>query len=404
MNQRPKILVVATTFPRWENDPVPARFVYDLSRTLADDFAVTVLAPHDPGAALAETLAELSVRRFRYFWPTGKELLADGAGLLPNIRSSALGKIQAPALVAAQYFSLRRLLAHERFDLLHSHWMVPNGLTAAFARRRLPHVLTIHSTDLHLLRQLPGGRQLARAVAGRCDRIFTVSSFLKGMLGDLLGRDAGAQVLPMGVRTDLFRPAAPPPRPPEWRGKRIVLYVGKLIEVKGVRHLLAAFTRLAREQTDLLLLIVGGGNLQTLLEQQARELGIAEAVVFLGPRPHAQVVDYYQWAELVVVPSIVTGKGETEGMPVVILEAMAAGKPVVASCIGSLAEIIRDGDNGFLTPPGEPEGLAAAINRVLRHADLDRLTEAARRTAQQYDWRRIAAVYADCYRKLLKPA
>jgi glycosyltransferase involved in cell wall biosynthesis len=401
MTPKPKILVLTTTFPRWAGDAVPARFVFDLCRHLADEFAITVVAPHDPGAALAEELAGLRVWRFPYFVPEKREFLANGVGLLPNLRSSWLGKLQAQALVVAQQRFLRRILACERFAAIHSHWLAPSALNAALAGADAPpRIVTIHSSDLHLLRQLPGGRAIVRFILRRTERVFAVSSHLRQMLTDLAGFDPGAQTLPMGVDLADFSAARRDAPPPELAGKRGVLYAGKLIEVKGVEYLLRAFALVKREVPELTLALVGDGDRRPRLEAEAAALGLGDSALFLGARPHEQMNAFYQWAELVAVPSIVTERGETEGTPVVMLEALAAGRPVLGTKIGSLDELIVAGENGYLVPPQDPAALAEAMLAILRRPPDSALGAAAAASVRRYSWPNIAAAYAACYREI----
>lgn len=407
MARRHRILVSTSTFPRWQGDAVPARFVYDLCRELADSFDITVATPHDPGAALAETLNVLKVRRFVYFWPSSAQKLCNGVGILPNVRSSLLGKMQAPTLILSQAAFLRRLTATQRFDLVHSHWMVPGGLAVAMGRihRRAPHVVTIHSSDLHLARQLPGGRRLVRSILARTDALFVVSTYLHKLLEELVGEPVEATVLPMGVRTARFRPDAKTSKAesaPQFPGRRVVLYVGKLIEVKGVVYLLRAFERIRRAMPEALLVVVGGGDLDEALKAEAARLSLDEHVRFLGPKPHSEVTALYREAELVAVPSIVTDRGETEGLPVVILEALASGTPVVASKVGSLEDVIESGKNGLLVEPKNPEALADGLQNLLQRPDLAAMAADAPASVERYDWSSIAAHYAETYRKLIE--
>jgi len=404
MANKRRILVLTTTFPRWTGDAVPARFVYDLCRSLLDEFDLTVLAPHDPGALLREDMDGLRVLRFRYFLPENREFLCNGIGILPNMRSSWLGKIQAGTLMLSQRAAIGRLLARERYDLVHSHWLIPSGLNAVrtIGGRRLPHIVTIHSSDLHLLRQYGWGRRMVRAVHRRAERIVTVSDYLKNMLDEVIGGDSRALVKPMGVYTDQFRHDVNSPlRPAQWADKRLVLYVGKLIEVKGVEVLLDAFAAVRRREPKAHLLIVGDGDRRTALERRAAANDLAGAVELLGPRPHSEVKHFYHWADAVALSSIVTERGETEGMPVVIAEALAAGTPVAATRISSVADVIHEDENGALAQPGDASGLAEAILRLLHHPQPERLSAAAQASAQPFDWREIAATYSALYRELI---
>ncbi|MCZ7582750.1 MAG: glycosyltransferase [Deltaproteobacteria bacterium] len=388
---------MTTTFPRRDNDPVPARFVLDLCVALRDEFDVTVLAPHDPDAAFAETLEGVGVRRFAYFVPRSAQFLCDGRGILPNIRTGPLGKAQAPALVLAQRFAVARLLRERRFDLVHSHWLVPSGWnTATVARRaRVPHIHTLHSSDLHLLRRVPGGRGIVERILASTHALFVVSSYLKKLLEELVRRPVEATVLPMGVWAPKEASAA------EHVPSAKLLYVGKLIEVKGVTHFLHAMPHVIARVPNATLDVVGGGDLSVPLQREARELGIGHAVRFHGALPNKALAPFYAEADAVVVPSIVTPRGETEGMPVVILEALASGCPVVASNVGSLSDAIADGVNGFLANPADPADLADKIVQVLTHADPAALRRAARASGLRYDWKQIAGAYARVYRSLL---
>ena len=134
-----------------------------------------------------------------------------------------------------------------------------------------------------------------------------------------------------------------------------VLYVGELIKLKGVNYLLAALQRVHREYSQVRLTIIGEGNCKTELDRMSEEMGIAEYVEFTGFLKPEEVKEHMLKSDVLVLPSL------TEGLPRVIIEAMAAGLPVIATDVGSVKELVKDGENGFLVKPGDIDALTKAI-------------------------------------------
>ncbi|MFC2075943.1 glycosyltransferase [candidate division KSB1 bacterium] len=390
------VLIVATTFPRWAGDRGPARFVFDLARTLSARLKVIVLAPHHRGAAMEESIEGVHVHRFIYFLPARMQRLCDGGGIMPNLQRSWLDKAQVVPLFAAMHLSLKRLLATVPVDIVNSHWIIPSGLITAFNRlTSVPHLLTVHSTDVHLLSNLPAGKSIASFVARRSNKILITNRFLRDKLQHMVSRPLDADVVPMGVDFSVFKPNPPKPELVDkhrLRGKKTILYVGKLIPVKGVDHLLGAVRSLPADRRDLKLLIVGDGSLRGELQASANRPELRDRVEFIGRVGHELLVDYYNLADLVVVPSIMTDDGYTEGLPVVALEALACGKPIIASRVGGLPDIITDNLNGLLVPPGNERALADAMDRLIEGDGAGPAT--IRESATRYSWQSIGDIYA----------
>jgi glycosyltransferase involved in cell wall biosynthesis len=393
---RPRLLVLTSTFPRWAGDREPP-FVFELSRRLAADFEVHVLAPHAPGAQREETLDGLVVHRFRYA-PQRLQQLAYEGGILARLRERRWRLALVPCLLVGQWWALRRLLRQQRFDVLHAHWLIPQGLIAALAGRGLPLLCTSHGGDLFGLR----GRLLTllkRAVLARCDGVTVVSTAMRDEVARIAPGTA-VDVIPMG--TDLagcFTPA-----PEVARQADSIVFAGRLVEKKGVRHLLDAVAQLHRQGRAVRLQIAGSGPELAALRAQAQRLGIADSVQFLGAVDHAELATWFRRAALAVVPSVVAADGDQEGFGLVIVEAMGCGCPVIASRLPAIDDIARDGETALLVPPGDAPALAQAIAAVL-----DDPAAAARRAATartqalaRFDWQPITERYAAVLSRLTR--
>jgi len=181
------------------------------------------------------------------------------------------------------------------------------------------------------------------------------------------------RVISPGVDMDLFQPlegtknhSLPPSFP---AGRSIVYTLGRLIELKGHEHLIHAFGLLP-DDLQSHLLIGGDGALQAQLKGQVRRMGLLDRVTFLGHVPNHLTPFYYSLADVYVQPSIVDRDGNTEGLGMTLLEAMACGTPCIGSRTGGIPDIIRDGENGFLVDPAEPAQLADRIADLLRDRNL----------------------------------
>ncbi len=335
-----KVVVLTTSYPRSPED-VAGRFVADaVERVEAAGVDVEVVSP----------------ARFRHFG------IAYGGGIVNNLRAEPWRAALLPMFLAA-YGRAARSAARDA-DLVHAHWL-PSGIAALAAEK--PYVLQLWGTDVELARRMPA---LARPVVERARLVICASSALAGSARELGAREV--RVIPSGVDVpaDVGEGEAEPPH---------VLYVGRLSPEKGILDLTAA-------AEGIPLVVVGDGPLRAK---------VPEALGFV---PNAELGPYYRRAAVVAVPS------RREGYGVVCAEAMAHGKPVVASAVGGLLDLVRHGETGLLVPPGDAAGLREGLHWLLGDADLRRrMGEAARERAREHlSWERATAETLRAYEDALR--
>ena len=317
---RPRLLVLTSTFPRWPDDVEPP-FVFELSRRLTDLFDITVLTPRTPGSLERETMDGLEVIRFPYFIRRWENLAAHGGGILSRLRANPLNYLLVPPFLFGQVWALVRLLRRHNWDLIHAHWLIPQGIVALIARwlarRPVRLVCTSHGGDLFALR---GGlfQRLKRAVLHASARITVVSAAMRDEVLALGVDKDKVTVIPMGV--DLQQWFTPDPL--IVRHLNELLFVGRLVEKKGVDRLLKALPRVLQAFPDTRLTIAGGGPLESDLRQLAESLGICRCVDFRGMVPQTELPALYRRAKLFVAPFQVASSGDQEGFGLVLVEAM----------------------------------------------------------------------------------
>ena len=389
----PVLLVLASTYPRWPADPEPG-FVHELSRRLTERYRVIVLCPHAPGAKPRETMDGVEVVRYRYA-PERWETLVNDGGIVTNLKRARWKLLLVPGFVLGQAWVAWRLMRRERVDVIHAHWLIPQGLIAALLPwlpgRRVSYVVTSHGADLYALkgRLLDG---IKRFVARRAAAATVVSSAMRERLAALGVPAAHIHVLPMGV--DLSERFTPDPSVP--RSQHEILFVGRLVEKKGLRHLIDALPQVLEGVPDAFLTIVGFGPEEAALRQQVHTLGLQAKVHFLGAVAQTRLPALYRRAALFVAPFVQAESGDQEGLPVALMEAVACGCPVVAGDVAGIEDLLGRMKPYICVDARNAEMLASCIcSRLIDsstaglHAQAV-LEEASRRV----DWNRIAAGYA----------
>jgi glycosyltransferase involved in cell wall biosynthesis len=394
---KPKLLMLTSSFPRCEADQT-CDYIRQLAVSLSAEYDVTVLTPASQGTPSTEETRGLGVRRFNYFLPRRAQVLDSARDAMQTLAQSYLGRVALIFYLLFFFWHAWRL--GKRADVIVSHWLVPAGLIGAVVSRLCgkPHVVIEHSGALRLLKRLPGGRWLTRFIVTESHRVITVSQELRQRLIEWCPTSAAkTSVISMGVDVAAFSCGQWSVVSGQWSDtsdqRPIVLYLGRLAEVKGVSTLIQAMVDIK----DAVLVIAGGGECERELKQLATRLNVH--AVFLGSVDQKQKLDWLRRCQVVVVPSVVLTNGKTEGLPVVCLEAFAAGKPVIASHVGGLPEVVRDGQNGFLIEPANVTELRDKLSLLLKNEWLRMAMGAcARRTAQQYDWALIGKRFAEVIR------
>jgi len=397
--QGKKILVLASTFPRWDGDFEP-RFVEYLCQELAHFHSVTVLAPHFKGAKRYEKLSigdrVIDVFRFRYFVPSLQTLAYEG-GILANIQSNVLNLLLVPFFLTAQLFSIARLHKTFAFDVIHAHWIIPQGFVASiFAtlwRNAPPILVTAHGGDLFALR----GTLLTavkRWVLGKAKNVTVVSKVMKTVCVEL-GISAD-KILVRSMGVDLVNSFT---STVAWSRRANLIFVGRLVEKKGVTHLLQAMEILRSKQPKLTLTIVGDGPERQELEEEVRKRRLSDRVTFVGHKRNDELPDLLRVARIAVMPSIVARSGDQEGLGLVAIEAMGCGCAVVTTDLPAIRDSVRDGETGLVAIAGDAYDLAEKIETLLQDESLIKgIAETGQQFAvQNFDWK----VVGRCYAKLI---
>lgn len=356
--------VLTTSYPRFPGDAA-GNFVAGLNRfLLRAGHTVEVLCAAEPGVPPPPAEPGVTVH------PLPSPLFYHGGA------PDALAGGGPAALGHAARFSLALLRAAARLgrcDALISHWLVPCGAIACAVAGGRSHLAIAHSSDIHLLRRLRA-QALARLIAQKADLVYTARS--------LVVPGAQGRVVPMGIDAAAFAPTDPdePARARARLGldplRPTALFLGRLVPVKGLDRLLSALD--AAPGWDLL---VGGDG------PERQRLGTPPGVRFLGQVGPALRRDLLLACDLLVLPSLQLPDGRTEGSPTVIMEALAACCPIVASDVGGVADLL--GPAGRLVPPGDVPALRAALRAALDPAWRAAARAAAAERAPRHDWARI---------------
>lgn len=393
-----KILVLASTYPLHKGDTTPG-FVHELARRLvARGHQVSVLTPSVAGAQPREIMDGVQISRFRYA-PRRLETLLGSGGIVSRLRQRPLRLLLVPLMLGAFGFAVVRAVRRERVDVIHAHWLIPQGLLLALLTpwlRGVPFLCTAHGGDLFALRA-PLFRPLRRLVVRRAARVTVVSRYMREVLLREVDAAQKVEVASMGVDlAELFRPD-----PRVARDSEHVIFVGRLVEKKGVAVVLDALARLGARYDNVRLSIVGDGPERPALERLAHALGLADRVRFLGARPQAALPALYSSAAIAVVPSIVDSLGDQEGLGLVSLEAIGCGCAVLASDLEAIRDVVIDGRTGLLARAGDAADWALRLGALLDDAPLRaRLGRDARAQLMDFDWERVAARYAELLRDI----
>lgn len=399
-----RLLILTSSYPRSDEDET-CGYVREFARSLSTDFRVTVLAPPDPRGQEARP-ADFSLQRSRSPLPARLDPVLASEDLNRLAHASLGVKLcAAPALIA---FALSAFRLARHADVICAHWMAPSGLIGALISRSLgkPLIVVEHSGALHLLRDSRAGGLVARFIVSVSERIVTVSDDLKRKLVGLCPEAAAkTDVIPMGVsrKNEILGASLNGGNQGAWSGEGNcgdrgrggengllrVLFIGRLTPVKGLRVLLQAIQELRGAELQ----VAGDGEDRPTVEGGCSP---KVRVRFLGTVGAAEKRRLLEDCDVLVVPSVVLPEGRTEGMPVACLEGMAAGKPIIASRVGGLAEIIVDGYNGLLVDPGDAQMLAGRLEMLAADQELRaRLGANARQTAAHFDWSEIGLRFSE---------
>ena len=372
-------------------------FLLTLARgQLARGHDVLALAPHDAGLPERSEIDGVRIARYRY-GSDAQETLAYRGNMHEQVFSSWRARGRLLRLLSASRAAVRRAEREFRPDVIHVHWWFPGGLAVwPRATGGAPVVLTSHGTDLFLLDRSAATRALAAPIFRTAAEVTVISTPLVPRVAALGVDAAHVTVVPMPMDESTFRADGPPPHE-----SKTLLFVGRLIERKGPEYAVRALASLRGAGRDVRLTLVGDGPDRAALERLAGALGVLDFVTFTGALPPAEVSRMYRCAAVLLMPAVTDWKGEQEGFGMVIVEAMAAGVPVVATRSGGIGDIVRDSENGLLVAERDAEGLARAALRLLDDAGLARrLSERARADVRErFSAARIAETFDAVYRR-----
>jgi glycosyltransferase involved in cell wall biosynthesis len=357
-----KVLFIVTAYPRHEGDVITPWMGETIDRLRKTGVDVEVLAPSYKGSS-TQIVGGVKVHRFRYA-PAELETLTHDVPAMDRIKKSPMMASLLPGYIAAGSAAAARVAREGDFDVVHAFWPIPHGLFGLAARSasRAALVSTFFSSELNW--QGPSkkifGPMLQRIVSNS-DAVTVISTFTGERLRQFV---PGAKdvIIPFGAAAgDDFGNTAAPESTRSASDPFNLLFVGRLVRRKGVDVLLNALVHL-RDDSRIHVHVVGEGPERKPLMAEATRLGVDDLVTFEGGVSSERIKEYFTSCDALVLPAIVTETGETEGLGVVLLEAMGYHKPVIASSAGGITDIVIDGETGLLSPPGDAVALARTIS------------------------------------------
>jgi glycosyltransferase involved in cell wall biosynthesis len=402
--------MVATSYPRFPGDTI-GTFMEPIAKGVAArGHEVHMVVPWHPRWDRAREEDGVRFHPFRYSPFRSLNVFGYAGALRADVQLRSSAYAIAPLALAAGWRKARKIARTFGATVIHGHWVIPGGAMAAAACPGLPLVISLHGSDAYVAERNPVAGRVARWAFGRAGWVTACSDDLRDRAVRLGARADATETVPYGVDADLFRPDS------ERRVARrrqlglaeetpLVFTAGRFVRKKGFEYLIEAVGLLSARWPSLRLVIGGGGDLEAEFRDRAARCGVSGQVIFPGVLNHEEVAAYLAAADVAVVPSVRDDSGNVDGLPNVVMEALASGTPLVATRAGGIANVMTDGVNGLLLAERDVRGLSAAIERLLQNpAERQVLGETARATViREHGWPRVAARLEQAYRQARLP-
>jgi glycosyltransferase involved in cell wall biosynthesis len=398
------VVMVTTSYPRFPGDSV-GTFMEPIAKAVAAlGHEVHIVAPWHPLVARGAHEDGVSFHFYRYAPVPRLNVFGYAGAMKADVRLKGAAFLAAPLALASGWSAARRVARRHGATMMHGHWVVPGGAIAAAAMPGLPLVVSLHGSDVYVAETLPPARAVARAVFRRAGVVTACSRDLADRAIALGAAADRVEVVPYGVDVRRFRPD-----PAGRAGRReaigvrdtdcLVFAAGRLVRKKGFEYLVEAMSRL-EPSPRVVLVLAGDGDLEVELRARAAAGSAAERIRFIGNQKQDEVASWMAAADIVVTPSVRDDGGNVDGLPNVVLEALASGTALVTTTAGGIGSIVDDSRTALVVPEREVDALAAAIQALaVDHGRRARLGAAARVEAEtRLGWpdtaRRFDAAYA----------
>lgn len=397
-----KVLYIVTGYDRHPGDGITPWLVETIHRLGSSGVEVEVLAPSYRGLGSGR-VDGVMVHRFRYA-PARLESLTHDQTAPDRVRERPAYLGLVPGYAVAGALAAARVARRGGFDAIHVHWPLPQALLGWSARRAasIPLICSFYGVELTFARtsRVPFLTRFLRRAIRTADAVTAISTYTTGLVRSIYDRPV--ELIPFGATIPV--PSEVPARTPSPALR--LLFVGRLVERKGVRYLLDALARVRGLGENVVLDVVGRGPIRAELEEHARSLGLGNAVRFHGFVPDQELVQRYVECDVFVLPAVVDEKGDVEGLGVVIIEALAYGRGVIASDAGGITDIVEHDRTGLLVPPGDADALAEAIRSLARDRDRAvRLGRAGRQHVQErFSWAAVIGKLTELYGRVKEEA
>jgi glycosyltransferase involved in cell wall biosynthesis len=383
-----RVTMLTSSYPRFSGDGT-APFIQSISEQLiVQGHAVEVIAPYDAKVTV-HTSGVVTVHRFRYAPVASWHIVGHARSLVDDMNFRPAVFFLLPMFLAAEYCCALRVARRQRAQLIYAHWVVPSGLVGALVARalRLPLAISLHGSDVFVALRNPVFGRVARAVFRQAAVVTACSPDLAAGALRLGAASERVHVIPYGVDPERFHPKVAPLERGDFglAPEDVVLVsIGRVVPKKGFDVLIRALPVVLQADSRIRLLIGGDGPQREDLMRLATDLGMSDYVHLPGAIPWDRVPNFLAIGDLFILPSVRDLAGNMDGLPNVLMEALALGKPVVASQLGGVPLVVKDGENGLLCAPGDPRALAVAIIRLLNDpAQRERLGRTARAVVEQ---------------------
>jgi len=393
------ILSLTTTYPE-KKDSTKHKFVHNINKELIKLGAdILVLTPHVTNSLVRDEIDSVPIKRFRYY-PNKYENTESG---IVNILKSKLGCFKLTILVCSFIISSIFECAKKNPDIIHAHWAFPSGfigyiLSLIFKKKLF---ITVYGAEFASLeKNFSFLNPISKHGLKKSNKVIAIANFGKN------------KVIELGIHPNRVEVIRAIPNFIDYQYKeeekqnfrdsisksnvKILLFVGRFIERKGIPYLIKALTHLPRDEIHLI--IAGSGPLLQELKKLVQDHNLEKNVTFFINPSDYKLGLLYEVSDIFILPSIVDSNGDTEGLGLVMVEAMKFKIPVIATRVGGIVDVIQHNENGLLANQKDSESLASCIKKLLSDKEFThKLIDCSQQTMKEYSPEIIGRKYFELF-------